>query len=558
MLFTCGLLLLLGLIVPLCEPSKVLLGSPDECRTASMVPGYNLGGEGFDIVSMERKGAYVIDTETWDLGNGSCKLYQNNYMSGERQKVPVAVEEWRPVSSCSLSVSSTSYDSVETLVNDSTSSVSNDWKIGLDIPVDPSVTVSLGFGGSHSRAAKFGMQKSKQDKYNFYRHSVYCTYYRYRMAPAPPVSKNFKTEANSLPVYSSSSAERYRSFIDTYGTHYITQVFLGGELKAITSVKTCQASMMGLTETEVSDCLSAEASAKIEGKAGIDATSKHCEAESKKFSHDFSFSSTFSERFTDSTGGEVTSGAILFSQSDPSVYDAWLVSLKTSPDVVKYNLKPLYTILSDNHRAKKGLKKEIENYIKNNAVLKKCSEKCQVGHKSNPRDPCACVCNSNSNLRSNCCPTGKGKATLRVFGLHAQDLYGDVWTETDASVEVTFDEQVKRTEIIDDNDNPFWWESFEFGPITINMKNKLQFKVYDSDSYWNSDLLGECSIDLRQGTVSDVCMFDYGTFYFSYTVECAPNLGGEQCQEYMPSPLSPALAKTFYTRNGVLKKDIKG
>ncbi|KAK5619916.1 hypothetical protein CRENBAI_005284 [Crenichthys baileyi] len=59
-----------------------------ECE-AHFVPGYNLGGEGFDIVKMKRKGAYVIDTETWNLGNGTCKMYINSYMNGENQKVPL-------------------------------------------------------------------------------------------------------------------------------------------------------------------------------------------------------------------------------------------------------------------------------------------------------------------------------------------------------------------------------------------------------------------------------------------------------------------------------------
>lgn len=163
---------------PLCLSSSVsFIGTPEECKKAHFVPGYNLGGEGFDIVTMERKGAYVIDTETWKIGNGSCRMYCNRYMNGEKQKVPVAVVDWRTLPKCSLKVSSVVYDSVETLVNDSTSSVSNNWKIGLDIPVDPSVTVGVGFGGSHSRDSTFAMKKSKQDRYTFLHHSINCHYY---------------------------------------------------------------------------------------------------------------------------------------------------------------------------------------------------------------------------------------------------------------------------------------------------------------------------------------------------------------------------------------------
>ncbi|KAK2815633.1 hypothetical protein Q5P01_026100 [Channa striata] len=552
------LMLLWWAWIPLCLPSSVtFIGTPQECKYAPFVPGYNLGGEGFDIVTMERKGAYVIDTETWNLGNGTCRMYRNSYMNGENQKVPVAVVDWRTLPKCSLKVSSTAYDSVETLVNDSTSSVSNDWKVGLEIPVDPSVTLGVGLGGSHSRDATFGMQKSKQDRYSFFRHSVYCKFYSYRLTTNPPLSDEYKSAANALPPYSRKTEVSYRSLIDTYGTHYITQVSLGGKIKAITSVRTCQATMNGLSTTEVSDCLSVEASASFANTASVKAMYKHCEEKKKKLGSNQSFGSTFNERDTDIIGGHIDEADILFNaQSDPSVYKNWLSSLKSTPDVVQYNLKPLHSILPLGHPASAGLKQEVEKYIKTNAVLKKCSESCQVGHRSNNRDPCACVCNSNQNLKSNCCPAGKGLATLKVFKLYAQGLYGDKWTQTDGSVEVSYGDQSKRTMIISNNDNPKWPETFEFGSITINMRNRLTFSVYDEDTYWNSDMLGECSFELHKGKVSDSCMLDHGTFFFSYVVECAPSLSGDQCQEYIPSPMSPSLAKVFYTRNGVLAGDL--
>uniref|UniRef100_A0A7N6BHI0 Perforin 1.2 n=1 Tax=Anabas testudineus TaxID=64144 RepID=A0A7N6BHI0_ANATE len=543
---------------PLCLSSRVsLTGTPEECKDAQFVPGYNLGGEGFNIVTMERKGAYVIDTETWNLGNGTCRMYRNSYMNNENQKVPVAVVDWRVIPKCSLTLSSIAYDSVESLVNDSTSSVSNDWKVGLKVPVDPSVTVGVGFGGSHSRDATFGMQKSKKDRYNFFRHSVHSKLYSYRLATNPPLSQEFQSAINSLPAYSGNTEEIYRNLIDTYGTHYIIQVSLGGEIKAITSVRTCEATMNGLSATAISDCLSVEASVNVLNTASINAMYKNCQAKKKKLDSHQSFSSTFNERNTEVIGGHIEGSDILFQgQSDPSVYGSWLSSLKHTPDVVQYSIKPLHTILPRGHPASAGLKQEVEKYIKKNAVLKKCSESCQIGHRSSKRDPCDCVCNSNQNIKSNCCPAGKGLATLKVFKLYAKRLYGDVGSETDGSVEVSYGEQNKRTIIISNNDDPKWPETFEFGPISINMKDRLKLSVYDEDTYWNSDLLGECSIELHEGKVSDSCMLNHGTLFFSYIVKCAPSLSGDQCQEYTPSPMSPSLAKVFYTRNGVLLGEI--
>lgn len=116
---------------------------------------------------------------------------------------------------------------------------------------------------------------------------------------------------------------------------------------------------------------------------------------------------------------------------------------------------------------------------------------------------------------------------------------------------VTYGDQTKHTVIVANDNNSTWPETFEFGPISVNMKDRLMFSVYDEDTYWNSDFLGSCSFVLRSGTMTDSYMFHHGTYFFSYTVQCAPSLGGDQCQEYIPNPMSSPLAKIFYTRNGV-------
>uniref|UniRef100_A0A667XLM1 Perforin-1-like n=1 Tax=Myripristis murdjan TaxID=586833 RepID=A0A667XLM1_9TELE len=536
--------------LPSSEFTERLLGTPQECKDAEFVPGHNLGGEGFDIVKMERKGAYVIDTEKWERDNGTCILYRNIYLNKIKQKIPVAMADWRALSQCKVQVSSTVYESAESLVNDSTSTVTNDWKVGLDIPP----CVGVAFGGSHSNAATFAMQKSKQDMYTFFRHAVNCGFYSYRMVTDPPHSHEFDKAINSLPsVYSKKTKPAYYHVIETYGTHYIMHVILGGALSSLTSIKTCQATMNGLTETEVMDCLTVEASVTFPATARLSAMYKHCQEKKKKMGSYESFNSRFSERTTEITGGKVNDADLLFNaQANRGAYSSWLDSLKTIPDVIRYKLKPLHTILRKNHPARAGLKNALKQYIISNALVKKCSRTCKVGHRSSARDRCACVCNSDQVIKSNCCPAEKGLARLKVFKLSAEKLYGDIWSKTDGIVMVKFGNQIKRTSMILNNDNPKWPEMFDFGPIKIDQTTKLEFSVYDADIYWNSDLLGKCSFYLHRGKRSDSCMFKHGTFFFTYMVVCAPSLGGSQCRDHIPSPMEPSLAKVFYTRNGVL------
>ena len=181
-----------------------------------------------------------------------------------------------------------------------------------------------------------------------------------------------------------------------------------------------------------------------------------------------------------------------------------------------------------------------DRVIRKYALMRMCSERCQIGHRSNKRDPCACVCNSNQNIGPNCCPAGKGQATLTIYGIRGKEQYGDWRGYTDGSLVVKYGGQTKCTVIIPNNNNP----TFRFGPI--NMKDKLEFTVYDEDSHWDSDLLGLSSVNVRSGKVTDSCMFYHGTFYFSYIVECAPNVGVVHCQDYAPDLMSH---KTFHTRN---------
>ncbi|XP_072239838.1 perforin-1-like [Leuresthes tenuis] len=543
------LLLLCWAWSPPCLPSSVsFIGTPQECKKAHFVPGYNLGGEGFDIVTVERKGAAVVDTESWKLGNGTCRLYVNKYVKGKKQKVPAAVVDWRILPQCSLKVDSVVYHSPESLANESTSAVSSDWKTGLNLSVDPSVI----YGGTKSREWAFVRKSAEKDRYTFFRHSVSCNLYRYRLTAKPPLSREFQSAVNSLPSYSNKTKDSYRALVDTYGTHYTKQVILGGVVKAITAVKTCEATLNGLSATEINDCLTVEASASFTHPDIIKALMQYCKKKARNLSIP-SFNSMFSERETVVTGGNVDGADILFqAKSDPSLYSTWLRSLKTTPDVVQYSLNPLHTILPAGHRARAGLKLEVEKYIERNALRKVCSETCKFGHRSNKREPCACVCQGNQNLKSNCCPAGKGLATLRVFGLSAKGLYGDRWTKTDGSVEVKYGDQIRRTAIITNNDNPKWSETFDFGPIDLNSKTKLIFSVYDEDTYWNSDLLGRCSFVPHSGNVTDSCMFTHGTFFFSYEVKCAPSLGGQQCQDYMPTPATSTLTAVLRHKNWVL------
>ncbi|NP_001304689.1 perforin-1.2 precursor [Danio rerio] len=529
---------------------EVEIGTSKECENAHFVPGYNLAGEGFDVVTLERKGTYVINTEKWDLGNGTCNMRTNQYMNGIKQKPPAAVDFWRTLPKCSMKVSSQIFESSEAVVEESSSAISGNWKADLSVQL-----FGAAVGGTHSRVAKFAMLKSKQDKYSFIKHQVECNFYRYHVVQNPPLHAEFLQAIKSLPASYDKFA--YRSLISTYGTHYTTSVMLGGHMKAITAIKTCEASIGGLSDTAIKDCLDVEASG-IYKALTVEAETRLCRELKQKLGTNLKMSSKFSERQTEIIGGNINGEDLLFSgSSHPNALKGWLESLKSVPDVVQYTLKPLHFLLSEKHPARKGLKKAVEEYITENALRNVCSEPCKLGKKCSARDPCVCVCESSKIMKSNCCPTEKGLATLKVYNLRANGLFGDTLTQTDGYVEIKHQGQNKRTQTIVDNDNPRWSETFNFGHINIKIGSTLTLEVYDEDDFWNRDHLGTCSVKVSSGVVNDGCALDHGTLFFSYEVKCAPSLQGRHCDEHKPSPMAASLADIFSSRNGVLVKDMQ-
>ncbi|XP_012995778.2 perforin-1 [Esox lucius] len=553
------LLGLWGAWIPPVLPSCTT-GQPVECSAAQSAPGTNLAGEGFDVVTMERKQAYVVDVDKWrKTQNGTCTLCVNPFMKGQTQRLPVAVVDWRPSHQCHMKMSSIVYESSEAFVSKSQTEVDASWKIGLDV-MTTKAKGSVVVGGTHSRAAKTVMDQSKQDKYSFIKQEIHCSYYSYRLIEEPPLHPEFSHSLGLLPpLYTTQTKAEYTRFLATFGTHYIRKVQLGGRVKSVTSLRVCKAALNGYNENEVKDCLEAEASgATHTGTAKVDAETKFCKKDLKSRDTKESFSSMFNDRFTEVVGGQ-TDGAtdLLFSRTGGTSkgFTDWAKTLKTVPDIMHYSLHPLHLLVKrTNKRA--GLKKAIENYILEHALVKHCSGKCKSGSKPSTHDSCQCVCQASKEMTSHCCPQEKGLARLKVTIKYARGLYGDTMSQTDGFVKVLMGSDAKQTGVIYNNDNPRWNAVFDFGTVKLSLASELKFAVYDEDNTWYkwwNDLLGQCIIrPVKAGShKNEMCSLNHGNLFYSYTVECAPGLGGPTCGEYIPSPMNSDLSGIYTSRNAL-------
>ncbi|XP_075784789.1 perforin-1-like [Pelodiscus sinensis] len=509
----------------------------NECKKhTAFVPGHSLVGEGIDVTTMERKGAYLVDSSTWQHPDNTCTLCRNKLQGGQLQRLPLAAVDWRVRVSCRRKLSSSVQQSGMGMMESAASAVQNDWKVGLDVPVKPKVNVQVELAGSHSKLADFVVEHSRMDKYSFVSHEVSCSYYRFRVSETPPLTSHFTEALENLPEkYDSKSKVEYQQLISNYGTHYVSQVRLGGRARDVTAVRVCEAALSSLTADEIKDCLSVEAAVSI-GMGSVKGGYSRCEEEKKKGKVQGSFHETYQERHVEVEGGHSTTD-ILFSGQDAKVFSAWMESLKASPGLVSYSLQPIHSLVEQDDPKREALKRAVSEYILERALWRNCTQSCPRGTQRSAHDPCSCVCPGNTMTNGMCCSRKRGLGKLIVTVQKASGLWGDYGSATDGFVKVFFENKELRTNTIWNNDNPTWNVHLDFGTVRLNSASKIRVQVWDEDNKWDDDKLGNCDIPLESGGPHQKdCYMNHGRVWFQYSLRCGPHLGGRGCSDYVSQP----------------------
>ncbi|XP_029999380.1 perforin-1-like isoform X2 [Sphaeramia orbicularis] len=401
-------LFLLLLLVHLLPALSYQIGNSTQCRSADFVPGSHLVGEGFDVVTLRRKGVYLINVGAYMTSHGSCRLYPNPLQGNRLQKVPVSVEDWRPDTDCELHQDHSVHTSI---------------RLDLD-------STDLNARGGRSTVLDFVRSRMQEDRQTFSCHRISCTRYRLGLMPTPRLHIDFRKDLEKLPSHYNSSTEKdYQDLIRTYGTHYIRQVHLGGRMRVIGAARTCLSKLNDFTSDHILKCFSVGLKVGL-GMSGLSPYS-HCSTFLQNLAMKVYYDAGFHQHHTEVVGGSGWGrgqGGFSLLHNDSQGFHEWMDSLKDHPDTIWSRIRPMYMLVPfKNQRA--GLKAATERYLKDNAVSASNTPSCR----------------GSALLDSDCCPFEGWRGELKVTMVQVWGLKGFGVSSIQAYVRMSCGSMVSET-----------------------------------------------------------------------------------------------------------------
>uniref|UniRef100_A0AAV2LGN0 MACPF domain-containing protein n=1 Tax=Knipowitschia caucasica TaxID=637954 RepID=A0AAV2LGN0_KNICA len=197
--------------------SSLHTGTGEQCHAAPFVPGHHQLGRGFDVLSLQRKEAHLMDLKTNLTNQYKCTLLENLQQGGQLQKLPLSATGWRSFPKCPSEIHTSQMSSASQFIRAFINATISNFKRHME----NSSTESWGTDYSYHKAA---LALEKQDTFTFAHYSATCIHYKLRVSSHTPLSPEFAEALSRLPDhYTEQATGLYRELVETYGTHYIRQ-----------------------------------------------------------------------------------------------------------------------------------------------------------------------------------------------------------------------------------------------------------------------------------------------------------------------------------------------
>nr|QNH72431.1 toxin candidate TRINITY_DN25980_c0_g1_i1.p1 [Pachycerianthus borealis] len=336
-----------------CSPCR----SDVQSDCPSWIPQYNTAGEGFDIMTFKPMITNIIEMKQF----GRCEKHSE---TNQCLRIPSSVQEWKYRPMCYQDITDETYTSVKELDKMQEDFVSESWKVGLDgkveLPIDVGVfgsfSAEASFAGSNSDFSAWSRRQAESSKTQYQNIELNCQLYEFTLTPSKlPLTSAFSNSLKLLPANLSITSMRdYSQFMHDFGSHYFDKIVLGGRIKSITAILQSDLEEYTMTASDVKDCLSMEAKARLGFSAidlidislGASGEYNKCTRKSSS-SNQYLYTSNFiSKRNVLIRGGSLdTQKDLLFSSATQINYQRWLADIKYNPGVYKYSTLPLYRLL---------------------------------------------------------------------------------------------------------------------------------------------------------------------------------------------------------------------
>ncbi|XP_071383489.1 complement component C8 alpha chain-like [Centroberyx affinis] len=142
---------------------------------------------------------------------------------------------------------------------------------------------------------------------------------------------------------------RYSRFLNTFGTHYVTEGTMGGTLEYIVVVNKTSMAKSKLEGEQVGRCIGGSIGLSMplseQASAGLKLGGERCWKDGQYDQDQDSTSSFIEDVVTLVKGGVTQSSSGLLAIKDPNTYKRWGATLKYNPTLIEYETMPIYELV---------------------------------------------------------------------------------------------------------------------------------------------------------------------------------------------------------------------